>query len=374
MRILFTGGGTAGHINPALAIANYIKNVDPYTKFLYVGNKNSMEEILVKRSKFDFEGIVISGFSRKINLRGLRDNLLTVKRLIASTFKCKKILDKFMPDFCIGTGGYVSGPILWQAHRIKIPIFIHEQNAFPGITTKLLSKKANLVFLGMKGTEKYLNKMALTKYVGNPIRQEIVTAVKETSRKKLGLDSRPVVLSFGGSLGADKINKAIFDLVLNSVKTNKIQHIHAYGKYGRWFISELEKNHIFLNKYPNLIIKEYLDNMPLCLASADLVICRAGAISISELEAQGKPAILIPSPNVTANHQYFNAKSLSEIGAAVLLEEKNITSAKLINIVNKLLKNEKELMNLKSKISSLAVLDSSKLIFESIKENLRAKF
>jgi len=371
LRVLFTGGGTAGHINPALAIANYIKSETPDSSILYVGKKGAMEETLVQKAGFDFEGIEISGFSRKTSLTGLKDNLLTIKRLLKAIVKSKKILKNFKPDFCIGTGGYVSGPILWQAARMNIPIFIHEQNAFPGITTKLLSKKAKCVFLGMQDARKYLSKKCKTKYVGNPVRKDIVTAVKSTSRKVLGLDEKkPLILSFGGSLGAEKINKVILDLILESAKKNEVQHIHAYGRYGKWFIKNLEENGVNLKDHPNFYIKEYLENMPLCLASADLVICRSGAISLSELAVQGKPAILIPSPNVTANHQYFNAKSLAERGAAVLLEEKNLTSESLIKVVKELLQDEKKLKTLKENISKLAIVDSSKEIFKIIKSEV----
>lgn len=373
MRVLFAGGGTAGHINPALAIANYIKDLEPSSEILYVGKKGAMEEVLVNKAKINFAGIVISGFSRKKNLKGLKDNLVTVKRLISSLFACKKILKDFEPDFCVGTGGYVSGPVLWQAARLKIPIFIHEQNAFPGMTTKILSKKAKMVFLGMEDAQKYLGNFCKTKYVGNPVRKEIITAVKETSRKILGLDERPVVLSFGGSLGSDKINQSILKLILYTAKSRKIQHVHAYGKNGRWFKSELRKSGINLEEYPNLIIKEYLDSMHLFLSSADLVICRSGAISISELAIQGKPSILIPSPNVTANHQYFNAKSLSERGAAILLEEKDLTASMFIKLVNNLLKNNRKMRDLKTEISKLAILDSAKKIFENIKEVISEK-
>ena len=367
---MFAGGGTAGHINPGLAIANYIKEKEPDSEILYVGNKGAMEETLVKKAGLPFEGIRISGFSRKKNLMGLKENFLTIKRLITSIIESKQILKKFKPNFCVGTGGYVCGPILWQASRMGIPIFLHEQNAFPGVTTKLLSKKAKCVFLGMLDANKHLDKNCKTKYVGNPVRKEIVMAVKSTARKILGLDERPVVLSFGGSLGAEKINKAILGLILNSTKTNEIQHIHAYGKYGKWFIPALNEKGVNLHIHKNLYIKEYLDNMPVCLASADLVICRSGAISLSELAVQGKPAILIPSPNVTANHQYFNAKSLSDRMAAVLLEEKSLTSENLIKITKDLLQNKNKLKDLKNNIAKLAVVDSSEKIFNSIKNEI----
>ena len=372
MKVLFAGGGTAGHIYPAISIADYIKKINPKVKILYIGNKESMEENLVKKENINFYGIDISGFSRKINFKGLKHNILTAKKLIVSILESKKILRKFKPDFCIGTGGYVSGPVLWQAVNMGIPIFIHEQNAFPGITTKLLAKKAKYVFLGMQDAKKYLNKSVKTKFTGNPVREDIITSVKVTSRKILNLNSEKfTILSFGGSLGAEKINRAILKLILKFNKSNRdIQHIHAYGKYGKWFIPELEKKGINLKKYPNLYIKEYLNNMPICLSSADLVICRAGAISLSELAVQGKASILIPSPNVTANHQYYNAMALVKRDAAVMLQEKDLTEERLISLVEKLILNKDLIKKYSKNISKLAVLNVCEKIFKEIEINL----
>lgn len=370
LRVIFAGGGTAGHINPAISIANYIRKKDPDVKILYIGNMGSMEESLVKRENINFKGINISGFSRKLNLKGLKSNILTVKRLVLSVLESKRILKQFRPDFCIGTGGYVSGPVLWQASNMGIPIFIHEQNAFPGVTTKILAKRSKCIFLGMQDAKKYLNKNAKTKFTGNPVREDVITCVKSTSRKVLNLDGKKLtILSFGGSLGAERINRAILELILEFNKNKEeIQHIHAYGKYGKWFIPELKKRGIDPKECKNLYIKEYLDNMPLCLSSADLVICRAGAISLSELAVQGKPSVLIPSPNVTANHQYHNAMALVKRNAAIMVQEKDLSGKTLTNIVKKLLSKKELLKTYSSNISKLAIIDVCEKIFNEIEK------
>lgn len=371
MRIIFAGGGTAGHINPALAVAQHIRMTDPSAEILYVGAKGGMEEKLVAKAGFDFMGIKISGFSRKFNLEGIKKNIVTLKRVITSSMESKKIIKDFKPDICMGTGGYVSGPVLRTAAKMGIPIVIHEQNAFPGVTTKMLSKHAKRVMLAIPGTEKFFNENCSFSITGNPVRKDILTENKTDARKKLGLDERPVVLSFGGSLGARKINEPIADLIMWSCKDDRYQHIHAYGGQGKWFPEMLEKNGLNIREHKNLDIREYIDNMPTCLAAADIVICRAGAITISELEAQGKPAILIPSPNVAENHQYHNAMALVNAKAANIIEEKDLTSQALINMVDKMLSDKTYLEKCSKNARKMAIIDSNERIYSIIKECAR---
>ncbi|MBR1779720.1 MAG: undecaprenyldiphospho-muramoylpentapeptide beta-N-acetylglucosaminyltransferase [Clostridia bacterium] len=369
MKVVFAGGGTAGHINPAIAIANYIKTKEPNADIIYIGAKGGMEEYLVEKAGYKFIGIKVTGFSRKLNLQGFGKNMSTIKNFVESCIEARGILKKFNPDICLGTGGYVSGPVLWQASRLKIRTLIHEQNAYPGITTKWLSKKASAVMLASRASQKYFNPNKCNLVItGNPIREEILKADKVKAKEKLNLDKRPVILSFGGSLGARKINEAIADLVENIAKDDRYQVIHAFGQYGKWLISNIEERGVCLKDHKNLDIREYIFNMSECLAAADLVICRAGAISLSEIEALGKASILIPSPNVAENHQYHNAMELVNNGAAEILEEKDLTGERLIRKVDELIKDKEKLSKLEKNAKKMAIINANEMIYRLIKE------
>lgn len=246
MKLLLAGGGTAGHINPALAIAGYVCQREPATQILYVGAKGGMEERLVPQAGYDFEKIEISGFQRKLSFESLKKNVHTVKLVFSSSREAKKIISRFQPDLCIGTGGYVSGPVIRQAQKMGIPTLIHEQNAFPGVTNKMLSKHADRVMLAIEDAKRHMDPNASFTVTGNPVRGQIVTSQKQASRDYLRLDNRPVILSFGGSLGARKINEAAADLIAWSSRDDRFQHIHAYGQYGKWFPELLEKKGVDL--------------------------------------------------------------------------------------------------------------------------------
>ena len=370
MRILFAGGGTAGHINPALAIAGYIREKEPGVEILYVGAKGGMEERLVPKAGFAFRSITISGFQRKPSWTNLKKNVKTVVRVFTSSREAKKIIREFQPDICLGTGGYVSGPVIREARKLGFPAVIHEQNAFPGVTTKMLSKKVNKVMLAVEDAKKYLDKSADCVLTGNPVRQAVIRAEREASRKALGLDSRPLILSFGGSLGARTINEAVADLLAESAKSGKYQHIHGYGQYGKWMPDLVAGKGVDLKKAKQILMREYIDNMPECLAAADLVICRAGAITLSELQAQGKASILIPSPNVAENHQYHNAMALVRRGAAEMIEEKDLTGEKLCGKVEEIFSKPGGAEALGRNARKMAVLDANERIYRVIKEVL----
>lgn len=368
MRILFAGGGTAGHINPALAIAGYVKKQNPNAEILFVGNKGGMEERLVPHAGFNFKSIVISGFRRSFGVKAVGHNIATVKRMFTSSVASKKIIKEFKPDLCVGTGGYVSGPVLRTAAKMGIPIIIHEQNAYPGVTTKMLSKLAKKVMLAIPDAKKYLDKSLDFVVTGNPVRQEILSADRDEARKELCLDERPVVLSFGGSLGARKINENLADLIARSGKDGKYQHIHAYGQYGKWFPDLVKEKGVDIEKCSNLDIREYINNMATCLAAADVVISRAGAITLSEIQAQGKPAVLIPSPNVAENHQYHNAMALVNKKAAEIIEEKDLTPGLLIKKVDKLLGSKEVLEEYSKNAGKMAIVDANERIYQVIQD------
>lgn len=373
MKILFAGGGTAGHINPALAVAGYIREKAPDTEILFVGNRGGMEEKLVPKAGFDMEFITISGFSRSISFGGLKHNLKTVKRTFSSSKEAKKIITDFEPDICVGTGGYVSGPVLRTAAKMGIPTVIHEQNAYPGVTNKMLAKNARRVMLAVKDADKHFDKKARLVVTGNPVRSEIIKADRTKAREKLGVDDRPLVLSFGGSLGAKQINENLAALIARSGQDKAYQHIHAYGGHGLWFPDLVKKKGTDINECDNLDIREYIDDMADCMAAADLVISRAGAITLSEIQALGKPAILIPSPNVAENHQYHNAMALVNNGAAEIIEEKDLTEDVLIEKVDSLLKNPARLAAFAANSRKMAIIDANERIYSVIKSVVSGK-
>lgn len=370
MRVLLAGGGTAGHINPALAIAGYIKNKRSDAEFLFIGNRGGMEQRLVPQAGFNIKSITISGFKRSFSPKSMVENIKTVSRTFSSSREAKKIISEFKPDICIGTGGYVSGPVIRTAAKMGIPCIIHEQNAFPGVTNKMLAKSVKKVMLAVPDAKKYFDKNVDFVITGNPVRGDILTADKQKAREELGLDARPVVLSFGGSLGARKINEAVADLVARSGIDGRYQHIHAYGSYGDWFPQLVEEKGTETEKCDNLDIRPYIDNMPVCMAAADLVICRAGAITLSEIQAMGKPAILIPSPNVAENHQYHNAMALVNSGAAEIIEEKDLTGNLLMKKADKMLLNPENLVKISGNLRKMAITDANERIYSVVKRVL----
>lgn len=369
MKVLLAGGGTAGHINPAIAIAGFIKSKRPETEFLFIGNKDGMEQRLVAQAGFKIKSVTISGFKRDFSPKSIVENIKTVKRTFSSSHEAKKIISEFKPDICIGTGGYVSGPVVRTAAKMGVPCLIHEQNAYPGVTNKMLSKRAKKVMLAVADAKKYFEDADCV-VTGNPVRSEILTADKKKARAELGLDERPVILSFGGSLGARKINEALADLIARSGKDGKYQHIHAYGSYGAWFPALIKEKGTYIDECGNLDIRSYIDNMPVCMAAADLVICRAGAITLSEIQAMGKAAILIPSPNVAENHQYHNAMALVNGGAASIIEEKDLNAKLLINKVDEIITDSDKLKSLSENSRRMAIVDANERIYSVVKKVL----
>ena len=339
-----------------------------YADILYIGAKGGMEERLVPQAGFEFKGITVQGFKRRVSFKALKENVVTVKKAISASTAAKKIIQEFKPDICVGTGGYVSGPVLRAAAKLGIPTIIHEQNAYPGITNKMLSKKAARVMLAMPAAREHFKGKCNFVDTGNPVRGDILKQERNEARMQLGLDERPVILSFGGSLGARKINESLADIIARSAQDGRYQHIHAYGQYGKWFPKLLEDKGADLEKAKNLDIREYINDMPVCLAAADVVIARAGAITLSEIQVMGKPSILIPSPNVAENHQYHNAMSLVEKNAAVMIEEKDLTPEKLTEEIDKLAADPERLVQYSENAKAMAISDSSKRIYSIIIE------
>ena len=370
MKVILAGGGTAGHINPAIAIAQTIKIKEPDAQILFVGNEGGLEQRLVKNAGFSIESVSIRGFRRSLSPKALAQNAGTVFMAASASKKAKKIIKEFAPDICIGTGGYVSGPVIKAAQSLKIPTVVHEQNAYPGVTTKMLSKKAKCVMLAMDAARERMDSGCKFELTGNPIRPEIMGVRKEEARKILGVDDRPLVISFGGSMGARKINENIAEIIARSGKDKKYQHIHAYGKYGTWFPDLLKEKGIDRDKCDNLDIREYIDNMNICMAAADLAVCRCGAITLSELQVMGKPSVLIPSPNVAENHQYHNAMALVRENAASVIEEKDLTPERLTSEIDKLLSDKSLLKKYSVNAKKMAITDANDRIYNVIKKVL----
>lgn len=367
MHILFAGGGTAGHINPALAIAGYVKEKEPDVKISYIGTARNLESRLVPAAGYDFYTIDVRGFQRKLTPSNVVKNINAVRLVLTASVKARKLLKELKPDIVIGTGGYVSGPVLREAVKLGIKTAIHEQNAFPGITTKALAPNVDKVMLAMPEAEKHIKMSGKPITVGNPVRVELTNISREEARTKLKLDLRPLILSFGGSLGALPINNAVCELIKSHNNTGKYYHIHASGKAGY----EHTKNllHEKCGKLASeIILREYIDDMNVCMAAADLVICRSGAITLSELCVCAKPSILIPSPYVAENHQYHNAMTLVNKGAASIIEEKDLSGDVLISKVDEIL-GDKILLDSMSKNAELcSIKDSNARIYSVIKE------
>lgn len=371
-RILFATGGTGGHINPAIAVADLIRRRFPSAVILFVGTAEKMESRLVPAAGFDFETIDISGFQRSLTAANIKKNIAAALKLMRSSSRSVAIIKKFKPDVAVGFGGYVSGPVIMSAARLGIPTAIHEQNAFPGVTNKILAKRVDAVMLTVQASEKYLTPKNPCIVTGLPVRDEIVSANRELSRFELGLDERPLILSTGGSLGARVINERIAALITAKHKDEDCFFLHAYGQYGRWMPDRLREAGVDLDKEKHIMLREYISDMHRCLAAADIVVGRSGASSISEIEAAGKASILIPSPNVAENHQYHNAMALVRNGAALMIEEKNLTEERLLSEVNELLKNREKIDELGKKAGEMAIVDSARRILKVI-ENVAGK-
>ncbi len=364
MHILFAGGGTAGHINPALAIASYIREKHPQAHISYIGTPDKLEAKLVPEKGYNFRTISVAGFQRKLTIENIGKNISAAAKAVTSSINARKILKEISPDVVIGTGGYVSGPVLREAVKLGIKTAIHEQNAYPGITTKMLAPNVDAVMLAMPEAEKYLKLNKKPFVTGNPVRQELLNITREQARAKLGLDDNtPMLLSFGGSLGAMRINEAVSGLIKWHNGSNKFYHIHATGKSG---YNDFTQNLKSLDLSDKIDIREYINDMDVCMAAADLIICRAGAITLSELLSCGKPAILIPSPYVAENHQFHNAMTLKRVGAAEIIEEKDLTQDKLIQVVSNLIENKPRLHEMSKAAKSNAIMDANERIYEII--------
>ena len=365
MKVLIAAGGTAGHINPALAIAGRIKAGCPEAEIHFAGRRKGMEYDLVTRAGYAFHHIEVNGIQRSLTPKNIARNIAAVWHLALAMPRAGAMLRQLQPDLVIGAGGYVSGPVLQAAARRGIPTAIHEQNAFPGVTNKILAKEVDVVFAASAAAVDRLGAPDKTLVVGNPVRPEVFRQDRAAARKALGAGDRVVLLSFGGSLGARRINEVVADLAAWHTKNRDFLHIHATGSRGVELFRRLGLEKGFAGA-KQLQVKEYIQDMARMLAAADLVISRAGALTLAELEAAGRAAILIPSPNVAENHQYYNALELEKAGAAVVVEEKDLTGEKLIELVDRLTSRPETLAEMGQKARALARPDSLDLIWDRL--------
>ena len=377
LKVILSGGGTAGHVNPALAISEIIKEIYPDAEFLYVGTPNGIEKDLVAKAGLDFAPMNVAGFQRRLSLRNIKRNMTAAWYLMTSGSRSRQIISSFKPDLVIGTGGYVCGPIVRMAAKMGVKTIIHEQNAFPGVTTKLLANEVDRVMLTVKKAEEYIRDKDKCVVTGLPVRMGFVKGrlTKAEAKARLGLSRELCILSTGGSLGAGRINETVADLMAWYCREGiKVNHIHSYGKNGRGtFVASLRTKGVELEEHPEFIVKEYIDNMPTCMEAADLIISRCGAGALTEIEAVGCGSILVPSPIVAENHQYHNGKVLENAGAAILIEQKDLTSEWLIKTVDSLISDPERLRGLSHNAEKLYITDTPDRVAAVIKEVLEGK-
>lgn len=369
MKVLFTCGGTAGHINPGLALARMFQERDG-AEVLFVGADGGMEQELVPREGFPIRTVTITSFYRSLSLKAIQHNLVTLKNLVTSRAQAAKILRDFQPDLVVGTGGYASYPVVRAAAKRGIPTAVHESNAEPGLTTKTLSQVVDKVMVGFEESRKHYPHPERVEVTGTPVRGDFFQQSRKEAREALGYqDDRPVVLTTWGSLGAQVMNDHMVDFVVRECREGTPFH-HIYGVGQRYYPRVMEKlaaQGIDLKDYPRVDVREYIYDMPLCMDAADLVLSRAGASTIAEISAIAKPSILVPSPNVTANHQEKNARVLSDQGAAVLMLEPDCTGDKLYDQVTQMLHHPTQLEEMSRRLARMSVTDANERIYQVLK-------
>ena len=363
MKFIFTCGGTAGHINPALAVAGRLRELLPDSEMLFIGAEGKMEMELVPREGYEIKPLKITNISRGHSLSAMVHNLETLKNVAVSTHEAKKIIRDFKPDAVIGTGGYVCYPVLMAASELHIPTAVHESNAVPGLTTKQLAGHVDRIMLGLEDSKKYYKQQERVVVTGTPVRGAFACYTKDSAKKELGLPAdKPLVVSVWGSLGAGHMNEVMTELIPMLDGNQGFRLLHAAGS--RYYAGMAEK---LGETAPDMAehgveLREYIYDMPRVMTAADLVMCRAGASTISELCYMGKPVIIVPSPNVTNNHQEKNARVLEEAGGAKVLLEGEFDAQSLLADVKELLADDEKLKAMSAAMTSLAAEDATERI------------
>lgn len=371
MRVLMTGGGTGGHVNPALAIAEIIKINQPTSEIAFVGTKRGIENTLVPKAGYKLYHINIQGISRSLS----PSNIKTAYLVMTSPREAKKIIKEFRPDIVIGTGGYVCWPLLRAAASMKIPTVVHESNAIAGVAVRQLKNKVDVIMTNFDSTANGLKAKARVMRVGNPVNCDFGRYSKAEARRLLGIPEsvKHVILSCGGSGGAHTINAEALKLMRDFVADRTdIMHFHASGRNDAEYAKKTFEEYK-LECRDNLKLSEYIYDMPVVMAAADVVICRAGAMTLSEIAIMKKAAVIIPLPSAADNHQYKNAKVLSDAGAAILIEEKDLTDGMLTSAVSDLIENEPRRAEMERRISDFAAVDVGATIYREICELVKSK-
>lgn len=371
MKILFTCGGSAGHINPALALARVFRARKPGCQILFVGAHGGIEERLVPKAGFPLELVTIGSFWRKANWSGVVHNAKTLRKLQISRREARQILDRFQPDLVVGTGGYASYPLVREAARRGIPTAVHESNVVPGLTTRRLAPHVDCVMTGLPEASVHYSQAKRVVVTGTPIRGEFFDVGRAQAREKLAIPQGvPVVLSMWGSLGANLMNHYMVDFA-NEMKSGETEfyHIHAAGGSYEDMLEEIKQRGIEVPRQMRL--EEYIYDMPTVMAAADLVLCRGGASTISEISAVGKAAIIVPSPNVTNNHQEKNAAVLKEKGAAEMILERDCNGKVLYDAVIELVRDSQKRERMAHAIGEAGVPDAGEKIYQTLIKLLR---
>ena len=369
MRIIFTCGGTGGHINPAIAVAKLCLERERNCEILFVGAEDGMEKDLVPREGFRLETLKISNYQRKLTPAGIWHNVTTLVNMAGSMQKAKRIIREFQPDVIVGTGGYASFPALKMGSKLGIPTAVHEANAVPGLTTRMAAKTADRIMVNFEDSRAYYDRPERVEVTGMPVRSDFLYGDREKARAELGFDERPLIVSAWGSLGAREMNKKIARFMVREAEDNQFSHVHATGSYGwRWMPDYVKEQGLEPEKHPQIDMREYIFNMPQLMAAADLVICRAGASTISEVCASGTPCIIVPSPNVTDNHQEKNARVLERHGAAVVIREADCDGDSLYETAKELLSDKEKCHAMRVAAKKIAVVDAAERIYSVIRE------
>ena len=368
MRVIFTCGGTAGHVNPALALAGLMQEKQPGTEVLFVGANRGIERRLIEQAGYPFEAVEVSSFHRSLRPGEVRHNLVSLKNLMTAPHAAKKLLKSFGPDLVVGTGGYASYPMVKAAASAHIPTAVHESNAIPGLTTKLLEPYADVIMVGFEDCRKNYRHPDKVKVSGTAGRGDGCAMTKEQAKERLGMDDgKPLVVSFWGSLGAAEMNREMADFIAREIRANKFHHVHGAGVYGYQMIEDLlRQRDIHLEHCLMVEVREYIYDMALLMRGADLVICRAGASTISELTALGVPAIIVPSPNVTNNHQEKNARILADHGGALMILERDSSGERLLEETLAILADGARREAMGRAMASLGVPDANQRIYDTV--------
>ena len=364
MKVLLCGGGTAGHVMPAIAIAEILEKEFPDVTVAFAGRVNGSENSAYSKTKHRLYTVDICGIKRSLNIQ----NFKSLAKILRSGKAARKIIKEFQPDVIIGTGGYVCFPFLRQGQRMGIRTVMHESNVAHGLVTRILGPKCDKLLLNLDGTKKYLKRKDNTLVVGNPTRKSFGTITKSEARRQLNIpDGKRLIVSFGGSLGADTLNTAILGFIEGVVlRRDDVFHIHATG---RQYYKQISESHSStLKQKQSIRILPYIEDMPTVLRAADIAITRSGAITVSELSKCATPSILIPSPNVTANHQFINAEYMGSKGAAIVIEEKDLTPQRLSDEVTSLLTSRAKMHRMSVCAKNVCVKDTDALIVSAIRE------